>query len=236
MENDDRITFELTLARLWEARFVSHLDLMRGIARGMRRSGLPIYFSEGFNPKPKISYCTQPLSVGHTSQCERIQIHLHEEKCAGMGTKEVSVALADSMMPGLKILNISKVLPGEKKKGQGESYDYVCFKRTGGGISKPETKADSREEPINVDATRVLEKMTWKVLDFSEAVEGILANNDQDGGSAFIRDNFNAAVLITIKIGEHWVRPDEAAMAIPEFLEPGDAHYLHRKNENPKNT
>ena len=44
-------------------KFIAHLDLMRTIQRIIRRSGLPVEYSKGFNPHMALSIA-QPLSVG----------------------------------------------------------------------------------------------------------------------------------------------------------------------------
>ncbi|MBR6754287.1 MAG: TIGR03936 family radical SAM-associated protein, partial [Clostridia bacterium] len=44
-------------------RHIGHLDLMRAMQRALRRSGLPIAFSQGFNPHVLLNFAA-PLSVG----------------------------------------------------------------------------------------------------------------------------------------------------------------------------
>jgi len=56
-----------------EIRFVSHLDSMRAIERTIRRANLPMEYSQGFNPRMKISYLTQAIKVGEISDsCEAV--------------------------------------------------------------------------------------------------------------------------------------------------------------------
>lgn len=57
------------------SRFLSHLDNIRMIEMAMRRADLPMEFSQGFNPTPKISF-GPPLSLGMTSEAEFIDITL----------------------------------------------------------------------------------------------------------------------------------------------------------------
>jgi len=57
------------------SRFLSHLDNMKAMERALRRANLPISFSHGFRPKPKISY-GPPLSLGFTSEAEYFDIQL----------------------------------------------------------------------------------------------------------------------------------------------------------------
>ena len=59
-------------------KFISHLDLMRTIQRIIRRSGVPIEYSKGFNPHMALSLA-QPLSVGVYSDGEYMDIVLTEE-------------------------------------------------------------------------------------------------------------------------------------------------------------
>lgn len=52
-----------------EVKFISHLDLMKVFERAIRRSGLPIAYSQGFNPHPQMVFGL-PLAVGMTSEGE----------------------------------------------------------------------------------------------------------------------------------------------------------------------
>lgn len=56
-------------------RFVGHLDLMRAIERAMRRSGFPIAYSQGFNPRPRMAFASA-LTLGATSDWELCQLDL----------------------------------------------------------------------------------------------------------------------------------------------------------------
>jgi len=58
-----------------EVRFISHLDLLRELERTFRRADLPVLYSEGFSPRPRIS-AGHPLSLGWTSDSEWIDVDL----------------------------------------------------------------------------------------------------------------------------------------------------------------
>ncbi|HEX3031490.1 MAG TPA: TIGR03936 family radical SAM-associated protein [Bacillota bacterium] len=70
--------YRIEFQRLPEARFVSHLDTMKTVERAARRAGIPLAFSEGFNPHPKISFGSA-LAVGVTSDQEYLEIELSED-------------------------------------------------------------------------------------------------------------------------------------------------------------
>jgi radical SAM-linked protein len=65
----------LRFGRGEEAKFLSHLDLMRLWERALRRCGLPLAYSEGFTPHPRIALAS-PLSVGVTSEAEIMDVFL----------------------------------------------------------------------------------------------------------------------------------------------------------------
>jgi len=54
-------------------RFTSHLDLYRAWERLLRRADVPLVFSQGYNPRPRIQLAA-PLPLGITSNCEIIDI------------------------------------------------------------------------------------------------------------------------------------------------------------------
>ena len=59
-------------------RFVGHLDLMRTMQKTFRRAGVPIAYSEGFNPRQVFSFATA-LAVGISSEAEYMDLNLIEE-------------------------------------------------------------------------------------------------------------------------------------------------------------
>jgi radical SAM-linked protein len=59
-------------------KFISHLELIKTMERVFRRMHLPMDFSKGFSPKPKIAYAA-PLPVGVSSECEYLDVELTEK-------------------------------------------------------------------------------------------------------------------------------------------------------------
>lgn len=59
-------------------KFLSHLELIKTMERAFRRMKLPMAFSQGFSPKPKISYAA-PLPVGVESECDFLDVELVEK-------------------------------------------------------------------------------------------------------------------------------------------------------------
>lgn len=60
------------------AKYVSHLDLMRTMTRAMRRAQIPLWYTEGFNRHPYLTFAA-PLSLGHEGLRETVDIRLEED-------------------------------------------------------------------------------------------------------------------------------------------------------------
>lgn len=86
-----------------EVKFVSHLDLLRVLERAIRRAEIPIAYSQGFNPRMKISYKTRALKVGEISDICEAEIMLDKP----MEPEEFKKKLNCSLPKGMEILEAS---------------------------------------------------------------------------------------------------------------------------------
>lgn len=71
--HDIRVFFTKT----GNARFISHLDMNRVFSRAVRRTDIPIWYTEGFNPHPYFSF-SLPLSLGVESEYECVDMRLND--------------------------------------------------------------------------------------------------------------------------------------------------------------
>ena len=74
-------------------RYISHLDLMRTMTRAIRRSGIDLWYTEGFNPHPYMTFAL-PLSLGMQSVCESMDVRIE-----GDATNEDICCALQSVMP-----------------------------------------------------------------------------------------------------------------------------------------
>lgn len=58
-----------------DAKYISHLDFLRAVNRTLRRAEIPVSFSQGFNPHPKLSFALA-LPLGTTSITELMELEL----------------------------------------------------------------------------------------------------------------------------------------------------------------
>lgn len=85
------------------AKYISHLDLNRCMLRTFRRSKLPIWYTEGFNPHPYFSFALA-LSLGFESECEILDFNITED----IPYDEVRDRMNEVMPEGMKILSIKE--------------------------------------------------------------------------------------------------------------------------------
>ena len=76
-----------------EIAMISHLDIQRTLQRAFRRAGIPLLYSNGFNPHPQFSFATA-AATGMSSSCEWFEVQLSEEM-----SPEEFVRRANEVMP-----------------------------------------------------------------------------------------------------------------------------------------
>ena len=91
-----------------QIRFLSHLDMTRLFERALRRAQIPLVYTEGYNPHPKVSY-GPALATGYLSEAEYFDIYYYNEK-----NTDLFQRLSEQLPEGVKILQI-KTLFGKPK-------------------------------------------------------------------------------------------------------------------------
>lgn len=94
-------------ARRGRLRYSSTRDFGRALERALRRSGVPMAYSAGFHPHPKISYANG-APTGAASEAEYFEISVIEE----VDPDAVAVALDSALPEGLDIVSVVEARPG----------------------------------------------------------------------------------------------------------------------------
>ena len=102
--------YRLQFTKYGDMKYVSHLDLIRLFTRIFHRAELPVAYSEGFNPHPKMSVLL-PLSVGFESSCEYIDAEFQE----GVGMLDCMKKLKGKLPLGMEIPQITQLNETSKK-------------------------------------------------------------------------------------------------------------------------
>jgi radical SAM-linked protein len=97
----------LRYARRGRARFTSHRDFGRAFERALRRAAVPMAYSSGFSPHPRVSYANAS-PTGAASEAEFVEIGLS----AACDPEQIRAALDAALPPGLDIV-AAQVSPGD---------------------------------------------------------------------------------------------------------------------------
>ncbi len=91
-----------------KVRFTSHRDVARIWERAIRRAQLPVAYSEGFNPRVKVSFGLA-LSTGHESDAEYLDIELDSERADGVDLDTLPRQLTDLLPVGITATAVAPV-------------------------------------------------------------------------------------------------------------------------------
>ncbi|MBP0964595.1 MAG: DUF2344 domain-containing protein [Oscillospiraceae bacterium] len=97
----DKINLRAVYAKYGNAKYFSHLDLMRTMQRAIKRSGIPIWYTEGFNPHIYLNFPVA-LPLGTESYVEPMDFSVVEE----CDLDELRDKLDNAMPPGLNIISV----------------------------------------------------------------------------------------------------------------------------------
>lgn len=75
--NNTKLFLRFRFKKQGSLQYISHLDLVRTMHKVIVRSKLPLWYTEGFNPKPKMIFAA-PLSIGTESVCEFMDLRMNE--------------------------------------------------------------------------------------------------------------------------------------------------------------
>lgn len=102
--------------RIWfkkdkECRYISHLDLNRVMLRTVFRTKLPIWYTEGFNPHPFITF-PLPLSLGFRGECECMDVRFLDED---FDLTKVADMMNPYLPDGIRVYDatVCKMKPGD---------------------------------------------------------------------------------------------------------------------------
>lgn len=84
--------------------YISHLDMNRCMTRAVRRAGIPLWYTEGFNPHPYMTFL-MPLPLGQSGMREPLDIKIEQDD---MSFKQIKENLNSVMPEGIEIVDVCK--------------------------------------------------------------------------------------------------------------------------------
>ena len=93
------VTLRLKFKKVGSLQYISHLDLVRTMSKIITRAKLPLWYTEGFNPKPKMIFAA-PLSIGTESVCEFMDLRLIDD----ISPEEAKARLNSNMTDEMQVI------------------------------------------------------------------------------------------------------------------------------------
>lgn len=136
----------ITFTKQGALRYIGHLDLHRLWERAMRRADLPLAYSQGFHPQPKISLAAA-LPLGFSSRGEVLDVRLNEE----VPVEDITSRLKDNLPPDIKVTEIKSVderLPALQTQVLSAAYDVHLTESVDGSELKRKVESVMMAESI----------------------------------------------------------------------------------------
>ncbi len=200
-------------AKRGRLRFTSHRDFQRAFERALRRAGVPMAYSSGFSPHPKISYANA-APTGVASEAEYVEIGV-VAPCDPIKLRE---KLNLVLPPGLDILDVVVAHTSDFVQGLEASHWQIELP----GVSESDLQA-AVDTFLATDEVLV-DRMTKSGLRTFDTREAVLkatvtsaenAENPEESGI-----DANCAILsVVVRLGTPTVRPDDVLAALSKIAD-----------------
>ena len=124
--NSTAMRIRVKFAKTEPMRFTSHLDLYRAWERLLRRADVPLVFSQGYNPRPRIQLAA-PLPLGITSNCEIIDIWMSDSQS---NLQTLRTRIIQVQPPGIEVCEVEYIdpnFPPLQKKVHAAEYSVILL-------------------------------------------------------------------------------------------------------------
>lgn len=190
-------------AKRGRLRFTSHRDFARAFERALRRASVPVAFSAGFTPHPRVSY-VGAAPTGVASEAEYLELGL----ASRVDVEQLRAALDASLPPGLDVLECVEAGPGTG--GLADRIDAAAWRIELPGVA-PAAAAAALRAFLDRDRVEVerLTKDGRRTLDARGPVVSIIAGASPDGP-----DGPCAILDVVVRQATPAVRPDDVLAAL----------------------
>lgn len=166
-----RYDYRITFGKTGRARYISHLDLMRAFQRAFKRAGIPIWYTQGFNPRAYLNF-PLPLALGIDSMVEKLDVALIEE----LSFEELTDRLNSVMPEGICVVSSAKPVDKHTEIAFAEyEISFDCVNKSAEDIKK------KFEEFINQDKIEIEKKTKRKGIKLVDIKEHINVKSIEAG-------------------------------------------------------
>ncbi|HEX3908612.1 MAG TPA: TIGR03936 family radical SAM-associated protein [Mycobacteriales bacterium] len=196
-------------AKRGRLRFTSHRDVARMLERALRRAQIPMAFSAGFSPHPKLSYAGA-APTGVASEAEYLEIALAERR----DPADVLAALDGALPPGIDILEVIEGVPGEGPS-LAERIEASYWQIRLPGVA-PDAAEQAAEHLLGMTEAPVQRatKDGFRTVDARSAIVSLRVGNGAPDGDVVPEIGACATLDLAVRHATPAVRPDDVLTAL----------------------
>jgi radical SAM-linked protein len=169
-------TARIKFKREADIRYISHLDMQRMVQRILRRAEVPMKYSEGFNPHPKLAFA-MAMGVGLTSDCEYVDVELMEsiDPVLLVGSMNES---APKGFTALKAIVTEEKLPSLTSLIEESVYQVTCLLNASGEVERLYDQLKSILESESIVYRKRNKKGKWSDKEIRPLIKELSANTE----------------------------------------------------------
>lgn len=198
-------------------RFLGHRDVARLWERVLRRAELPVTYTEGFSPRPRLSFGLA-LSTGYESDAEYLDVDLDDERAAGLDVAGLPGRLGALLPAGIACTGAAAVPPGADSLQE--------------AVAACGWRIEVLGAPLDAVADAVAAALAADALEVTRSRKGREAVDDIRPAvlAVDVLAATPAGVLLDAELGVHprSVRPSELVAALGAGLEEGRVTRTHQ--------
>ncbi len=179
-----------------DASFLSHREAMRALERALRRSGLPLAFSKGYNPRPRMSF-SPALPLGVAAEAEYLEVAL----CGEVEEPGLEERLNRFMPVGLRVREVQGLAQTMPKLSRWARYGLFRLSDPKSGTTYLLLALSGEEQGRLKDALQEIEELRGIKVGYGEVTrKGLYASPEEifedvegpvlfyDGGKGTLRE------------------------------------------------
>ncbi|HJM27813.1 MAG: TIGR03936 family radical SAM-associated protein [Acidimicrobiales bacterium] len=192
------ILLRLRSTKKGKIRFASHRDIAKVWERSFRRANIPLIYSEGFSPRPRIAFGLA-LPTGAESECEYLDVKVDEQNLASSQLLEIPEALTELLPEGIQVTGMAEI--DNKAISLQQAVTSCLWEIT---IAESKHDADNWVREVTASKELVVERVRkGKII--SDDIRPFIKRTDECG----VNDEGHVTLKVELRTQPRSLRPSE---------------------------
>ena len=167
--NQTKLFLRFKFIKRGSLQYISHLDLVRTMHKVIVRAKLPLWYTEGFNPKPKMIFAA-PLSIGTESECEYMDLRMSEYIDPAEAMARINANMTSEM----------QVTEAYYPDSKFTDLKWMSYRLSFTPVFIDDGLVDRCNESLTADKVEVVKKNSDKTIDIRPLIKSATAVREGD--------------------------------------------------------